>query len=43
MGNINQVRRDDEIGGGDDIQVVDRSTYIESEDSQLHRRRYSVD
>ena len=24
MGNINQERRDDEIGGSDDIQIVDR-------------------
>ena len=24
MRNINQERRDDEIGGGDDIQIVDR-------------------
>ena len=24
MGNINQERRDDELGGSDDIQIVDR-------------------
>ena len=38
MGNINQERRDDEIGGRDDIQIVDRSRIdelIESEDNQL--------
>ena len=40
-GNINQERRDDEIGGSDDIQIVDRWTYRIG-GQQLHIREYSV-
>jgi hypothetical protein len=43
MGNINQERRLPELGSDDFQIILEIDELIESEDSQLHRRQYSVD